>query len=158
MHQILALPLHFRENSQILVSPYSWITLDFIPFQSYAGNDTYVASNVTQENNAGFKAKSAQKQGKNGLFSGFGGLASTKFQENGDFVHRNSIMRRYLETADGALSAPAVTISRSFPQEIARYGYLRFLELFWIQLFSWDTLDATIHVASNVSLEWNGVF
>jgi hypothetical protein len=57
----------------------------------------YVSSSVTQENNSGLKAKSAQKKGRFGLFSCFGKFASITFQENGDFVHRNPIMWRYLE-------------------------------------------------------------
>jgi hypothetical protein len=45
-------------------------------------------------------------------------------------------MRRYLGTADGALSVPDMAISRSFSQIFPHLGYSIVLELRWIQLFS----------------------
>ena len=118
------------------------IGLDVYPFQSYVRliqrNSRIRRLCRIQRNsinNSGFKAKSAQKQGKNGLFSCFGKFASTIFQENGDFVHRNSIMQGYLETTDGALSVPDVAISRSFPQIFPYLGITVFFSYAGFDLF-----------------------
>jgi hypothetical protein len=114
-----------------------------------------VASNVTQENNSSLKAKSAQKRCKNGLFSGSDKFASTVFQEYGVSVHRNSIMRRYLETADGALSVPDVAISRSFPKRLPDMGISVFLSYAGFDLFL--ELRETRHRVSRLTYVWNGI-
>lgn len=64
-------------------------------------------------------------------------------------------MRRYSETAGGAISAPLVVISRSFPKRLPDMGNSVFLSYAGFDLFL--ELRWTRQVMSRLTYLWNGM-